>query len=91
MLKHSVHTAPHMHISVCMLMLSGKCRLHQCRIKMIYCISQESGQSALSLARSLHFQPEMTGCDVAEFKIILSIFTKRQFADPGLNFGSPGP
>lgn len=91
MLMHSVHTAPHTPISVCILMLPGKCCLHQCRIKRLYCVSQERGQSALSLARSLHFQPEMTGCDVTEFEIILSVFTKRQVADPGLNFGSPGP
>lgn len=91
MLMHSVHTAPHTPISVCILMLPGKCCLHQCRIKMLYCVSQERGQSALSLARSLHFQPEMTGCDVTEFEIVLSVFTKRQVADPGLNFGSPGP
>lgn len=32
----------------------------------------------------------MTGYDTAEFKIILYLDTKSQFADPGLNFSSSG-
>lgn len=37
-----------------------------------------------------HMRPNMTGYDTAEFKIILYLDTKSQFADPGLNFSSSG-